>query len=179
MSKPKLATIWLDGCSGCHMSFLDMDELILEVAERADLVYGPLVDAKEFPEGVDVTLVEGAVGSSEDLRKVREVRERTRVLVAFGDCAVTGNVPSLRNPLGPRAVLESVYLEKPTHNAQIPSQLVPELLEEDLPVHAWVPVDLYLTGCPPSAARIYECVTRLLEGEAPGTVSEAVAWKFG
>jgi len=179
VSKPKLATIWLDGCSGCHMSFLDMDELVLEVAGRADLVYGPLVDVKEFPEGVDVTLVEGAVGSSEDLRKLRQVRERTRVLVAFGDCAVTGNVPSLRNPIGPRAVLESVYLEKPAHNAQIPSELVPELLEEDLPLHAWVPVDVYLTGCPPSAARIYECVKRLLDGEAPEAVSEAVAWKFG
>jgi NAD-reducing hydrogenase small subunit len=179
MSKAKLATMWLDGCSGCHMSFLDMDELLLEVLGKADIVYGAFVDAKEFPEGVDVTLVEGAVGSSEDLRKLKTARERTRILVAFGDCAVTGNVPSLRNPIGPKAVLESVYLEKPTVNPQIPSQLVPELLEEDLPIHVWVPVDLYLTGCPPSAARIYDCVKRLLDGEPLEAVSEAVAFKFG
>ena len=99
--KPKLATIWLDGCSGCHMSFLDMDERLLELADRVDLVYGCLVDAKEFPEGVDITLVEGAVSSEDDLRKIRQVRQRTRTLVSLGDCAVTSNVPGMRNPFGP------------------------------------------------------------------------------
>ena len=97
--KPKLATIWLDGCSGCHMSFLDMDERLLELAERVDLVYGCLVDAKEFPEGVDITLVEGAVSSEDDLRKIRQVRQRTRILVSLGDCAVTSNVPGHAEPL--------------------------------------------------------------------------------
>ena len=57
MSKIKLATVWLDGCSGCHMSLLDIDESIIAVAKKADIVYGPLVDTQEFPEGVDVTLV--------------------------------------------------------------------------------------------------------------------------
>ena len=74
MSKKRIATVWLDGCSGCHMSFLDMDERLLEVAAAAELVYSPLVDAKEFPEGVDVTLVEGAVSSEEDLHKIKLVR---------------------------------------------------------------------------------------------------------
>ncbi len=106
VAKAKVATIWLDGCSGCHMSFLDIDERLLLLAERADLVYGCLVDAKEFPEGVDVTLVEGAVSSTEDLRKIREVRARSRVVVSLGDCAVTSNVPGMRNPFGPQAVLE-------------------------------------------------------------------------
>ncbi len=69
-AKPRLATVWLDGCSGCHMSFLDMDERLLEIAERADLVYSPLIDVKEFPEDVDVCLVEGAVSSEEDLHKI-------------------------------------------------------------------------------------------------------------
>ena len=99
--KPKLATIWLDGCSGCHMSFLDMDERLLELAERVEIVYGCLVDAKEFPEGVDITLVEGAVSSEDDLRNIRQVRQRTRTLVSLGDCAVTSNVPGMRNPFGP------------------------------------------------------------------------------
>ncbi len=80
MSKKKLATVWLDGCSGCHMSFLDMDERLLTVAGMADLVYSPLVDAKEFPADVDVTLVEGAVSSEEDLRKIKIVRERTKII---------------------------------------------------------------------------------------------------
>ena len=98
MTKAKLATLWLDGCSGCHMSLLDIDEGLIPIFERADIVYGPLVDPREFPEGVDVTLVEGAVGTEEDIEKMRRVRERTRILVALGDCAVTANVSGMRNP---------------------------------------------------------------------------------
>ena len=97
MSKKRIATVWLDGCSGCHMSFLDMDERLLAIAGAADLVYSPLVDAKEFPENVDVTLVEGAVSSEEDLHKIKLVRERTKILISLGDCAVTANVPGMRN----------------------------------------------------------------------------------
>ena len=93
MSKARLATMWLDGCSGCHMSLLDVDEAIITIAQRADLLYGPLVDAQVFPDEVDVTIVEGAVSSQEDLEKIRHVREHTRILVALGDCAVTSNVP--------------------------------------------------------------------------------------
>ena len=91
MRKIRLATVWLDGCSGCHMSLLDIDESLALVAEKADIVYGPLVDAQEFPEEVDVTLVEGAVSSQSDLKMIQNVRARTRLLVALGDCAVTGN----------------------------------------------------------------------------------------
>ena len=69
MTKANLATVWLDGCSGCHMSFLDMDDRLLDIAGRANLVYSPLVDVKEFPLDVDVTLVEGAVSSTDDLER--------------------------------------------------------------------------------------------------------------
>jgi len=164
VAKAKLATIWLDGCSGCHMSFLDIDERLLELTDRADLVYGCLVDAKEFPEGVDITLVEGAVSSEDDLRKIREVRQRTRILVSLGDCAVTSNVPGMRNPFGPEAALQRAYVDNATLDAQVPSQTVPALLKESLPVHAWVPVDVFITGCPPSADRIFEVVMGLLDG---------------
>ena len=95
--KLKLATVWLDGCSGCHMSFLDIDERILDVAALADLVYSPLVDNKQFPEMVDVTLIEGAGSSEEDYHKIRHVRAHTRILVSLGDCAVPANVPALRH----------------------------------------------------------------------------------
>jgi NAD-reducing hydrogenase small subunit len=77
VTKPRVATVWLDGCSGCHMSLIDMDERILDIFERADLVYSPLVDYKDYPEDVDVCLVEGAVSSEEDLHKIKMVRERT------------------------------------------------------------------------------------------------------
>src|SRR5690606_11812000 len=98
-TKARVATIWLDGCSGCHMSFLDMDERLLALAEQIELVYSPLVDQKEFPPQVDVAIVEGAVATDEDIEKMRLVRSRTKVLIALGDCAVTGNVPSMRNSI--------------------------------------------------------------------------------
>ena len=106
MSKLKLATVWLDGCSGCHMSFLDMDERLLELAELVDVVYSPIVDTKEFPDEVDIALVEGAVASVDDEKKIKKIRAHSKMLVAMGDCAVAGNVPSMRNPIGPEAILE-------------------------------------------------------------------------
>jgi NAD-reducing hydrogenase small subunit len=176
MSRPRLATIWLDGCSGCHMSFLDMDERLLDITARADLVYSPLVDVKEFPADVDVTLVEGAVSTDDDLRRIREVRDRTRVLVSFGDCAVTSNVPGLRNPYGPEPLLRRAYLENVTVNPQLPSGHVPRLLARSQPVHEVVPVDVFLPGCPPSADLIYFVLDELLQGRVPDTAGIA---RFG
>src|SRR5262249_40668604 len=154
-ARKRLATIWLDGCSGCHMSFLDLDERILELASQMELVYSPLVDRKDFPDHVDVTLVEGSVSSEEDLHKIKLVRERTGLLISLGDCAVTGNVPSLRNPIGPEAVIQRAYLENNLLNPTVPDQGVPKLLPVVRPVHAVVKVDLYVPGCPPSADVIY------------------------
>jgi NAD-reducing hydrogenase small subunit len=167
MTKPKLATVWLDGCSGCHMSFLDLDERLIEIGERADLVYSPLVDTKDYPDGVDVCLVEGAVASEEDLAKIRMIRQRTRILVSFGDCAVTANVPGMRNPIGVRPLLERAYLENATLNQQLPSEVVPRLLEKAMPVHTVVDVDVFLPGCPPSADLIFAAVDDLLAGRHP------------
>ena len=169
MTKPRLATVWLDGCSGCHMSLLDMDERLLEVASIADIVYSPLVDAKEYPASVDVCLVEGAVSSEDDLHKIRLVRERTKTLVSLGDCAVTANVPSLRNPIGTAPLLERAYIENATLNRRIPIEVVPALLPTSRPVHAVVDVDVFLPGCPPSADLIYRTVSDLLQGRRPDT----------
>ncbi|MCL6473940.1 MAG: NADP oxidoreductase [Firmicutes bacterium] len=167
MSKKRIATVWLDGCSGCHMSFLDMDERLVEVFQQADLVYSPLVDLKEFPEEVDITLVEGAVSSEEDLHKIRMVRERTKILVAFGDCAVTGNVPSMRNPFGTNAVLQRAYLENVTLHPQVPREVIPALIEKARPVHEVVKVDVFIPGCPPSAETIFLALSDLLADRMP------------
>jgi NAD-reducing hydrogenase small subunit len=167
MTKARLATVWLDGCSGCHMSLLDMDEKILDIAKVADLVCSPLVDTKEFPEGVDVTLVEGAVSSEEDLHKIHRIRKNTRVLVALGDCAVTGNVAAMRNAFGVRAVLDRSYRLTSVPAGSPPDQIVPRLLPRVRPIHEVVHVDLTVPGCPPSAQVIYHVVTELLAGRTP------------
>ncbi|UWZ83596.1 NADH-quinone oxidoreductase subunit B family protein [Occallatibacter riparius] len=165
MSKLKLATAWLDGCSGCHMSFLDMDERLLELAEFVDLVYSPLVDLKDFPDQVDITLVEGAVASVDDEAKIKKIRAHTKMLIAIGDCAITGNVPSMRNPIGPEPILDRAYIENATLQPQIPCVVVPKLLKVVRPVHEFVEVDVFLPGCPPSADTFHTALTAIISGE--------------
>jgi len=165
--KLRLATIWLDGCSGCHMSFLDIDERLLALADKVDVVFSPLVDVKEFPENVDITLVEGALGTEEDLHKLMKIRPRTKTLVAFGDCAITANIPSMRNPFGVEETLNHVYLQMGADNPQIPVQSVPPLLPRALPLHNRVKVDVFIPGCPPSADTIFYAVSELIEGRVP------------
>ncbi len=169
MSKPTVATVWLDGCSGCHMSMIDMDERILDIFSRADLVYSPLVDYKEYPEHVDVCLVEGAVSSEEDLHKIKMIREHTGTIIAFGDCAVTSNVPGMRNPIGVEPLMDLSYRQNVTINAQIPTEVVPALLPMSIPVHKVIKVDVFLPGCPPSADLIYTLLDDLLSGRVPET----------
>lgn len=166
-AKKKIATVWLDGCSGCHMSFLDIDDRLLALADVADLVYSPLVDRKDFPEDVDVTLVEGAVSSEEDLEKIRRIRERTKVLVSLGDCAVTGNVPSMRNTIPVSAIFEAAYLNPELINPTVPDQVIPPLLPKVRPVHHVVHVDVVVPGCPPSADTIFYVISELIAGRMP------------
>lgn len=180
MARVKLATAWLGGCSGCHMSFLDLDEWLLDLAVLAEIVYSPLIDAKEYPTDVDLALVEGAVANDEHLLMLRTIRERTRIVVAFGDCAVTGNVTSLRNPLGGAdAVLRRSYLELADERPGIPAEpgLLPVLLDRATPLHHVVPVDYYLPGCPPPAAHIRFLLEALAGGRAAELPAEML--RFG
>jgi NAD-reducing hydrogenase small subunit len=167
MEKLRLATAWLDGCSGCHMSLLDIDEGIVAVLKRADIVYGPLVDAQEFPENVDVAVVEGAVSSQDDVKLANTIRSRSRILVALGDCAVTSNVPSMRNNLPTRRLLERIYVEGVDANPAVPSDGVPALLRAAVPLHDVVKVDVHVPGCPPKASAILFALSELLEGRKP------------
>ena len=176
MKKVKVATVWLDGCSGCHMSLLDMDAAIISLAQKIELVYGPLVDAQEFPEGVDVTLVEGAVSSQDDLNKLQKVRQRTNLLIALGDCAVTGNVPAMRNFIPVTKLLQRIYVEGSQEGRMVPTDGVPPLLKQARPLREFVKVDVCLPGCPPPAKTITTVISDLVDGRKR---EAALAVKFG
>ncbi|MBP0018907.1 MAG: oxidoreductase [Cyanobacteria bacterium SBLK] len=182
MVKVRFATVWLAGCSGCHMSFLDMDEWLIELAQYADVVYSPVgCDLKEYPENVDVCLVEGAIANEENLELARKLRQHTKTVISFGDCAVTANVPAMRNMLGGSdSVLKRAYLELGDVTPQLPDEpgIVPELLERVIPLHEVIPVDIFMPGCPPSADRIKATIEPLLKGEQPDMSGREMI-KFG
>lgn len=174
--KAQIATAWLDGCSGCHMSVVDMDEKLIDLAGMIDLVYSPLVDTKEFPEQVDVALVEGAVNNMDEVEKIRYIRAHTKILVSLGDCAVTCNVPSMRNAYKRDVVMQRAYVENATHDQQIPDQNVPPLLKRAHAIHEIVKVDVFVPGCPPPTAAIVFALAELLEGRLPDV---SAATRFG
>ena len=164
------------------MSFLDLDEALIDLADRIELVYSPIIDVKQYPEDVDVCLVEGAVCNEENLQLIRLIRCRTRALVAFGDCAVTANVPAIRNQLGLRndqSVLQRAYVEGAQMLAGLPKEpgIVPALLDRVMPVHEAVYVDYFIPGCPPPAGRIRAILDQVLNGADPKLQGDQL--KFG
>ena len=169
MERLRLATVWLGGCAGCHMSFLDLDEFLVDLAARVEVVYSPVADVKVYPGNVDLCLVEGALCNEDHVELARQVRARTRVVVSFGDCAVTANVPAMRNVLGARNaddVLQRAYVEAAATNPVKPALdgILPPLLPRVLPVHELIRVDHTLPGCPPPADRIKALLLHLLDG---------------
>jgi NAD-reducing hydrogenase small subunit len=149
------------------MSLLDIDERLITLASQCDVVYGPLVDAKQVPNDIDLALVEGAVSSDHDWHLVIELRARSKLLVAFGDCAVTGNVPSMRNVVPLATVYQRAFRDTARIGGDCPVDGVPRLLDRVLPVHQVVATDLFLPGCPPPAQAIYQVLLDVLAGRVP------------
>jgi NAD-reducing hydrogenase small subunit len=179
MSKPKVATDWLAGCAGCHMSFLDIDERIIELLKLVDLRSSPITDLKEpDKEGVDVGILEGGIANTYNEEVAIKMRERSKILVALGDCAVFGGVPAMRNFYGADAALKRAYIEAESNDdsAKIPSD--PELSTpvRVKPVSDLVKVDVFLPGCAPSADAIFAVLADLANGKMPDVSGEINDW---
>lgn len=173
MGKVRIATSWLDSCAGCHMSFLDIDEAIIDIANAVEFTRSPITDIKEFPE-VDVGLITGAIGNVDQEAEARELREKCKILIVLGDCACFGGIPSMRNAFSKDEVLRRVYIEsESTKDGKIPSSPeIPPLLEKALPVSEVVKVDCFVPGCPPRSDAIKYALNELLQGRIPVLPSE-------
>jgi NAD-reducing hydrogenase small subunit len=168
MAKPKIATTSLAGCFGCHMSVLDIDERILQLAEVVEFDKSPIDDLKEFTGRCAVGLIEGGCCNQHDVEVLREFRKHCDVLVSVGDCAIMGGVPAMRNGLPLAECLDEAYRNGPTvYNPRgtIPHDVeLPLLLDRVRPCHEVVRIDYHLPGCPPPADAIWEALTALLAG---------------
>lgn len=179
MSKPKVATDWLCGCAGCHMSILDIDERILQVVELVDLRSSPITDLKEpDEEGVDVGILEGGINNTYNEEVAKKMRERAKFLVALGDCAVFGGVPAMRNFVGVDAALKRAYVEAESNDKEgkIPSSSELAVMTRVRAVHEVVPVDLHIPGCPPDADVIFYALTELAQGRIPDIKDDKLHW---
>jgi len=170
MAKVKVATDWLAGCAGCHMSFLDIDERIVKLSELVEFTSSPITDLKHPPkEGVTVGILEGAICNTHNIEVAKQMRERCDILIAVGDCATFGGVPAMRNLAGKDEALKRAYIEtESTVDGVIPDS--PELgvpLETVLAVDKVVKVDLFIPGCPPRADAFFYALTELLAGRTP------------
>jgi len=166
--KIKVATAWLGGCSGCHMSFLDLDERLIDLAKLVEFTASPITDVKEIP-SVDVGIIEGAVCNDENEHVLRTMRSRCKVLIALGDCAITGNIPALRNQQKLPNVMERGYVgSESTQAGRVPAAPeLPRLLTKVRPIQEFVKVDAHIPGCPPDADAIWYALTELLAGRKP------------
>ena len=176
--KLKVATASLAGCFGCHMSFLDIDERLVELLEHIELDASPLTDKKHVGPACDLGIIEGGLCNAENVRVLREFREHCRVLVAMGACAVTGGLPAQRNHIDVRDCLQTVYLTGiGVHRGFIPNdQELPLPLAQVHPLHDVVKIDYFLPGCPPSAETIWHFLSDLIAGRTPRLSPELIRY---
>ena len=168
--KVRVATMWLSGCSGCHMSFLDLDERLVELVKLIDILFSPIVDTKikDMPQ-VDVGIVEGCVNNTDQEHELKIMRDHCKILIAIGDCAVTGNIPALRNQFPLKDYLARAYEQAESNRIScIPNDpVVPKLCPKARPLQEVVKVDFSIRGCPPDADMIWYALTELLAGRTP------------
>ncbi len=179
MGKPKIASDWLCGCAGCHMSLLDMDERLAHIVELADLRATPITDLKEPDEaGVDVGVLEGGVNNTTNEEVAHRMRKRCGILVALGDCAVFGGVPALRNFFTVEEALRRAYVETESTDSggKIPDD--PELCQQTRvrALSEVVSVDIHVPGCPPDADVIYYVLSELAQGRRPVLKDDKLHW---
>jgi len=178
MAKPKVATTHMAGCFGCHMSLLDIDERLVQLIELVDFDKSPIDDIKRFTGPVDVGIIEGGCSSQENYEVLKMFRKHCKVLVAVGECALTGGIPAMRNTVPLKECMEEAYLKGPSVvDGVIPNDPdIPLMLDKVYPVHEVVKIDYFIPGCPPPADAFWQVLTSLLAGKEPVISYEALKY---
>ncbi|MEO5343491.1 MAG: NADP oxidoreductase [Gammaproteobacteria bacterium SHHR-1] len=174
MSKKRIATVSLAGCFGCHTSFLDIDERLIDLLQLVEFDRSPLNDLKRFTRRCDIGLIEGGCCNEENVHTLQEFRRNCDILVAMGQCAIMGGLPVMRNaimhsddPL--RECLETAYHHSErVHNPsnQIPNDpALPLVLDKVYCLADVVQIDYQIPGCPPSADTLWQFLSALVTGQ--------------
>jgi F420-non-reducing hydrogenase small subunit len=192
MAKPKLALYWASSCGGCEITILDIEEKILNVASFFDIVFWPCAmdfkysDVEAMPEkSIDICLFNGSIRTSENERLAKLLREKSKVLVAFGSCAHEGCIPGLANLTNKEEIFKTAYLESPSTQNQgnVLPQPITEMAEGKLEIpEFWdtvktldqvVPVEYYIPGCPPQSVQVWAVLETIMQGRPlppPGSI---------
>ncbi|MDQ7792026.1 MAG: oxidoreductase [Desulforudis sp.] len=186
MSKLKLASYWGAACGGCDVAILDIHEKIVDLSNAADIVFWPIAvdfkysDLEAYEDGyIDVCLFHGAVRNSENEHIAKLLRQKSKVMVAFGSCAISGGIPGLANFKKKDDIFARAYFDSPsTQNKEkvlpVPVLQMPEG-EIDIPefykdvkcLADVVDVEYYMPGCPPTSEQIWNVVLAIVTGQLP------------
>jgi F420-non-reducing hydrogenase small subunit len=191
MAKLKLALYWAASCGGCEIAQLEIGDKILKLVEAADIIFWPVAidvkykDVEAMPDqSIDVCLFNGAIRNSEQEHMAKMLREKSRIMIAYGSCAYEGGIPGLANLYNRQAIFERVYLETPStdnkdkvmpqtrYQAPEGELVIPEFYDNVKTLRQTVDVDYIIPGCPPEERTTWLALEALLEGKLPpkGTV---------
>jgi len=166
-AKARISIEWLSGCSGCELGIVDLHDKLLKVLEAADLVRCPiLMDTKEYV-AADVGIITGSIRTDHDVEAAHKMRKACKAIIAFGTCPVYGGPHSAGYAHTTQELLDGAFVHNPTTNTQNVPDQVPQLLEGNRPLDSEIPVEIYMPGCPPHAAYIFEGLVALLTGREP------------
>lgn len=166
---------WLSDCGGCHVAIVDVHEKILDILGAVQIQHCPvLTDIKDYPHA-DIGIISGAIRTEHDRHAAEEMRASCDKVIAWGTCAVYGGIPGAALAHSREEILQTVYTRNPTTRTNLAPHSQVALLEKQVtPIDEVIDVDMYLPGCPPHAAFIFDALLALVEGRAPKARQETV-----
>jgi F420-non-reducing hydrogenase small subunit len=176
-ANPKLSVEWLSVCSGCELGIVDLHEKLLTLLEQVDLVRLPiLMDTKEYV-AADIGIITGSIRTEHDIESARKMRAACKLIMAFGTCAVYGGPQGAAYAHSNEELFDRAFVSNPTTPASMVPANVPKLLERTLPLDSEIKVDLYMPGCPPHAAYIFEGLVSLLKSRSSKIGRQSVCYR--